>query len=239
MIEGAALTGDYTLFEDADFDVMTTLLDSEDGWDLLNDGQVKVWRKPDPNNAALIILRCALTVSNVDPNDLMAVWRDIDYRFAWDDRCVINTCTQIIGEGENINEVGYYEGKAPPTITNRDFVLQTGWRYNYKGLKQHLYMNKSVEHPAHPVDKSKVRAISHLTGIRVLFGQQDNKVALNYVTNGDICGSIPKRLINWAATKAAPGMMTQIVDAARGYQAWRKENPKRDDEPLHYAAAGK
>lgn len=51
----------------------------------------------------------------LDPLDLLSVWRDLDYRFSWDDRCVSNTVHCKLEAGTpNENEIGYYQGSAPP-----------------------------------------------------------------------------------------------------------------------------
>ena len=78
---------------------------------MMNDGEVKVWRRPDKKNKALIVMKASIEVEGVEPEDIMGVWRDIDYRFSWDDRCVKNTCHTVMGDDPKTqNEIGYYEG---------------------------------------------------------------------------------------------------------------------------------
>ncbi len=165
-------------------------------------------------------MRAAITVPDVDPEDVMAVWRDIAYRFTWDDRCAQNTCHSVLGEDPALqNEIGYYEGKAPPPLSNRDFLLQSGWRARWKGEPKWLYMNRSVQHPEYPEVKVSekrqrndgssshgraqgiVRGISHVTGVQIEQAS-GGLVTITYVTNGDVGGWIPKPVTNWVVTKA-------------------------------------
>lgn len=180
-------------FVDADFEGLRALVASEGGeWELMLDGETRVWRRPDAKNKALMVMRAAVTVHGVDPEDIMSVWRDIEYRFSWDDRCAKNTCHSVLGDDPATqNEIGYYEGVAPPPLSNRDFVLQSGWRYRFAGQPEWLYMNRSVEHPDFPEVKGCVRGISYLTGIQIL-QKTDGAVTITYVTNGDVGGWIPK-----------------------------------------------
>lgn len=179
------------IFTDKEFEDMLALMkDESSGWELCNDGpEIRVWRRPDKKNKALIVLRASITVQAkeaLDPEDVMAVWRDIDYRFSWDDRCAQNLVHEVIGEDPGLqNEVGYYEGKAPPPLSNRDFVLQCGWRQRWQGAARWLYMNKSVEHPNFPEVKGLVRGLSHITGVEIA-QEADGQVTITYVTNGDV-----------------------------------------------------
>ena len=167
-------------FSDDDFVCLLDLLNSmDDKVFLVNDGDVKVWRRPDKKNKALVVMRASITVSDLDPEDVMSVWKDIEYRFHWDDRCVRNECYETVGEGELLNELGYYEAKAPPPLSNRDFVVQSGFRYCFQEKKQWLFMNKSIDHEAFPEQKGIVRGISHITGTQVLLNE-DGTTTINY-----------------------------------------------------------
>merc|ERR1711991_9228 len=216
---------DLELFKDEDFDALRELVESTGPeWELMNDGECKVWRKPDKKNKAVMVMRASLTVPNVDPADVMGVWKDIEYRFSWDDRCARNECHSVLGDDpETQNEIGYYEAVAPTPLSNRDFVLQSGWRNMYKGERVWLYMNRSIDHEAYPEVKGVVRGISHITGIQMLQPEEGGDVSITYVTSGDVGGWIPKPVTNWVVTKAAPGLMKQMVDAARGYKQWQTE----------------
>jgi hypothetical protein len=235
----------------------------------------QVWRRPDKKNKALIVLRASIEVQDVDAEDIMGVWRDIDYRFSWDDRCVKNTCHSLLGEHPDTqNEIGYYEGPfycfssvsllflfcfssvsllfpffllplgaAPAPLSNRDFVLQSGWRYEFKGEKVWLSMNKSIDHEAFPEVKGIVRGISFMTGTQVLFFPfsfffflffffqirqlPSGALQVTYVSNGDVGGWIPKPVTNWVVTKAAPGMMKQLIESAKGYKTWQNSDDKQ------------
>lgn len=219
----------YMPFTNADFEELCTLMpenDTEgDVWEF-TDGPTKVWRRPDPKNKAIMMMRAQQVVpadQNLDPLDVMSVWRDIDYRFAWDDRCAVNVCHEKIAEGtDEENELGYYEAKAPPPLSNRDFVLQSGWRYRWKGCNTHLIMNKSIEHEAFPEKKGCVRALSFITGTRIACAE-DGEVTITYVTSGDVGGWIPKAVTNWILKQAAPGLMKQMVDSSLAYKAWKAQ----------------
>jgi hypothetical protein len=190
-------------FQESDFEALVALMhDETEGWEVAGDGEVKVWRRPDKKNKALIVMRASITVKDVDPEDLMAVWRNIEYRFTWDDRCAKNVCHSLLGDDPATqNEVGYYEGKAPPPLSNRDFVLQSGWRLRWRGEARWLYMNRSIEHPEFPEVKGCVRGVSFITGVHIE-QKEDGQVTITYVTNGDVGGWIPKPVTNWVVTKA-------------------------------------
>lgn len=177
------------------------------------------------------MLRAQIVAKGVSADDIMSVWRDIEYRFTWDDRCEKNSCLEMLGD----DEIGYYEGKAPPPLSNRDFVLQSGHRYKWRGKKEWLYMNRSVTHPSLPEVKGCVRGISHVTGLRIV--EQDpatesgeNELLITYVTNGDVGGWVPKAIVNWVVTKAAPGMMTQMISAAQGFRAWKTKQEEEKNK---------
>jgi hypothetical protein len=148
----------------------------------------------DKKNKSLIVLRATIIIpakEALDPEDVMAVWRDIEYRFSWDERCAKNSVQEVIGDDPELqNEIGYYEGKAPSPLSNRDFVLQCGWRQRYQGAARWLYLNRSVDHPQLPEVKGVVRGISHVTGVEIA-QDADGLVTITYVTNGDVRGMIP------------------------------------------------
>ena len=83
-----------------------------------------------------------------------------------------------------------------------------------------LYMNKSIDHEAFPEVKGVVRGISHMTGTQIK-RLESGAIRITYVSNGDVGGWIPKPITNWVVTKAAPGMMKQLVESAKGYKEWQ------------------
>lgn len=52
---------------------------------------------------------------------------------------------------------------------------------------------------------------------------EDGSVALTYLTNGDVGGWLPKAVVNFIMTKAAPSLMTQMVASALKFKAWQAE----------------
>lgn len=261
-----AATSPLVPFADSDFEhLLAMVAQLGDGWEQCSSpgDEVDVWCRADPTNKAVMMLRCCIRVPSakaLDPEDILAVWRDIDYRWTWDgerhraaphpiphpflpplrgapltrphaERCVVNTVHSSVGD----DEVGYYEASAPAPLSNRDFVLQCGYRTRFQGRPEWLTVNKSVSLDDVPPKKGIVRAISYVTGTKTEL-HSDGSVTVTYLTSGDAGGWLPKAVVNLCVgrgggcsqlitcsviRKAGPGMMRQMVEAALGYKAWK------------------
>lgn len=152
---------------------------------------------------------------------LSSVLLDSHYRREWDTRCLKNGTLAKVGKAQYI---GLYGAQSPAAsvIANRDFVTLKTWRYNHKGAQQHVFVNRSVQWASYGPQPNYVRGRSFQTGNVVRWS--DSHVELIYVTQSDLRGWIPAWVVNTVTGSVAPDMITKMVAAAKGYDAWLAQN---------------
>jgi hypothetical protein len=87
---------------------------------------------------------------------------------------------------DTTTEVGYYAGKMPPPLANRDFVNQRSWQRRLD-KKTWIIVNHSVIYAGKPEIQDFVRAWSYQTGY--LIRQTDAGTEFTYCTQTDPKGT--------------------------------------------------
>ena len=178
-------------------------------------------KRPDPKGICSIDLVRVRAVLDCPPLELIEVLNNSKYRKVWDERVIKNGLIAKIDE--NGNNVNYYSAKAPTGLSNRDFVTQKGARLLYRGKREWVLFNKSVEHPSMPDQSGFIRAISFGTG-NFIKETQDGKSDVTYIGQADLKGWVPGWAVTWATTTTAPSMMKRMENATKNYRQWKNEN---------------
>jgi len=226
----------YRLMGDEDFERFKSKVLDDEGWNLVHQenkfGPLKTWtKKTDESPIDLVKMWCEF--NGVTGETLYDVLHDADYRSVWDDKMIAGYRIQ---ELDATNEISYYAAKAPPTITNRDFLNMRSWRA-LTDAGEWIIMNHSELHPDMPPQKSFVRGESILTGY--LVRRKEGGCILNYLTHSDPKGWIPNWVINTLASKYAPKILAKLYEACLAYEAWKEKQGTSGRPPSNKSAPGK
>jgi len=209
--------GEVRVAEDADFQLLKTLIDCHDGWrlDYNNKPLIMVWTKPtEETNFKMIKVKALF--KDVKATVLYDVLHDPAYRRVWDTYMIES---YDIGCLNPNNDIGYYAAKSPPPLKSRDFVLQRSW---LDTGNEYIILNHSVYHESVPVKQEYIRAISYLTGF--LVRPSGTGCEMGYVTQCDPKGSLPTWLVNKMTQILMPKVVKRIQKACLGYEEWKKLN---------------
>ncbi len=125
-----------------------------------------------------------------------------------------------------VDEVGYYAAKAPSPISNRDFCTHRTFR---QFDDKYVIFNKSVETEKCPDDPNFVRGWSFRTGYQMK--QHAEGCTLEYMTQSDPRGWIPKWVTNSVTGTLAPKIVEKMSKAAAAYPEWLEKN--QDSKPAY------
>lgn len=138
----------------------------------------------------------------------------------WDENMMEGKVIQMLTP---VDEIGYYAAKAPSSmISNRDFVTHRTFRA-FPDQGKYIIFNKSTEHKDQPEDPNFVRGWSFRTGYQIK--DHERGCQLDYMTQSDPRGWIPKWLTNTVTSKFAPSIIEKMTKAAQGYEKWKAETP--------------
>eukprot|EP01121_Diplochlamys_sp_Union-15-3_P003148 TRINITY_DN12_c0_g1_i2.p1 TRINITY_DN12_c0_g1~~TRINITY_DN12_c0_g1_i2.p1 ORF type:complete len:309 (-),score=50.12 TRINITY_DN12_c0_g1_i2:18-944(-) len=170
-------------------------------------------------------VRLRRVFKDVDADTLYDVLHDHEYRECWDENMVDGYPIELLNK---TNEIGYYAGRMPKGISNRDFCNKRGWqRRKSEGLW--IVINNSVQHPNCPEYKGFIRGWSFRTGY--LIKKLDEGVEFYYCTRSDPKGWIPAWAVNWVMTKFTPKMLDKVHAAVGKYKDWKKNSHSKDYKP--------
>lgn len=218
------LTGDvvekdnriYTCASKTDSFMFRQIADDISGFTLRYDNNgILVWDRKVPGEAMALIK--VFSTFDCAPEEMWNMLHDPVYRAVWDSARVDTYRITLLNE---TNDIGYYAGKSPTGIANRDFVNQRAW--HNAGNGEYVIFNTSVLHYKVPEQKGFVRAISKLSGYLVR-KHGESGCSLTYLTQTDPKGWLPTSVVNYVTTKFGPSMMGRMREAARAYPQWRAE----------------
>lgn len=217
--------------------------DSLDGFTLEHSEKDKcvVWSKEIKNEPVHVIkatgfYRNEEGTPQITPELVYDMLQDPRYRMTWDTFCYD---AFKIARLDERNEVSYYAGESPVIfVSGRDFVNQRAW--HPAGDGEYVVFNTSVPHvivtPKYLEDRKKkkmsfVRGISKVTGYLIQSWRDEATgqplgVALTYVTQTDIKGSIPTTVVNYLTKKVVPKTLRKLEKAIRGYITWKEDQEK-------------
>eukprot|EP00051_Salpingoeca_urceolata_P004773 m.67594 g.67594 ORF g.67594 m.67594 type:complete len:280 (-) comp13837_c1_seq3:26-865(-) len=219
------------LATDEDFGRFRELTESQDGFELkYNKKGVQVYAKLSDDSPVKIIkvhseFNCAASVVY----DLL---HDDDYRKTWDK---FMKASFIHCHLDATNDICYYCTKMPGPIANRDLVFRRSWKVA-DDESEYMILNSSCHHRDLALDKKNIRAISLISGFR-LIPKSDKSCMFTYVTHADPRGSLPKWLVNTVATSSGPKLIATMQKAASTYASWKQAHrpdfkPWRNPEQL-------
>ena len=185
---------------------------------------MKVWKRPD-EKAPINLVRLWAVIPGADPAMLYDMLNNHAYRKVWDENMIEGKVVEMLTP---VDEVGYYSAKAPSPLSNRDFVTHRTFRA-FPEEQRYVIFNKSALHEKMPEDPNFVRGHSFRTGYQMK--KHEKGSILEYMTQSDPKGWIPKWVTNTVVTKVAPGIIEKMVKAAEGYEAWLKEH--EDTKPTY------
>lgn len=178
--------------------------------------QLKVWKRPDAK-APINLVRLWFVIPEVPPDVLYAMLNDHAYRKVWDENMIEGKVVEMLTE---VDEVGYYAAKAPSPLSDRDFCTHRTFRA-FPEKKEWVIFNRSVEHPAMPVDPNYVRGHSFNTGY--VMREHELGSEMHYITQSDPKGWIPKWVTNSVTSTIAPRIVEKMIDAGQKYADWKEQ----------------
>jgi len=148
------------------------------------------------------------------------VLNDTTVRLKWDKGI---TSIDILEKLENGLEVIYFNTNAPPGISNRDFVHMRIQNNNEEtGAK--IILDKSVLHPAKSQIKGFIRANTIFSGLVLSKKQLQDQAGrpidgTSYaaISQVDVCGDIPKLIVNAVTAKATADWFQNLEKACVAY----------------------
>jgi len=149
------------------------------------------------------------------------VLNNIQVRRLWDKGI---TLVETVEELENGLLVVYMSTVCPPGISNRDFLhLRIIINNDVNGTK--ISLDKSISHPARPNAKGYIRANTIFSGLVLTKKQmqEGGKIieATQYaaISQVDVCGELPKVLLNAVICKATADWFANLEKACIAYTA--------------------
>ena len=170
---------------------------TSDGWDAIRESEnLQVYKKiTESSPIAIIKARLLLPESCVD-DAFFAIW-DGEFRREWDS---VAKDFQVISKASEDADIIYFYAASPmPSIvSNREF-LQHRRYVRENGAVYIVYW--SADMPEKPVPENWIRANTILSGYSIT--QTENGVLVEFISQNDIKGKIPPKLINALAPNKA------------------------------------
>ena len=191
---------------DADFKSVKEMCVNNEGWTLdIHKRNVKLWlKKTDfcPHN----MFKVTAEYDDVNANVLFDVCMDTEYRPEWDefqvegyDHCYVTPFSNI----------GYYCGKAPKPLKNRDFVVQQNW-LDFGRNQDKIIFSHSINHAEMPPVKNRVRGITYITACFIK-AISPKSCSVTYVTMSDPGGILPSWAINTTTKRVSAKVRSLIL----------------------------
>lgn len=149
----------------------------------------------------VIMVRCDIECTGINPNECFQMIYNFDIRKSWDKAL----SAIVIEKIDDFTDYIYSVFKAPWGASNRDFCQFRRWAYNVKELDYVIYM-VSVEHDKCPDVNGNVRAHTYISGYAIKKHPTDpNSCLLMIVSQVDIKGLVPKFIVNSIAASGPSG----------------------------------
>jgi len=110
---------------------------------------------------------------------------------------------ELVEKLSDTSDVVYSHAPAPLMVTERDFVNKRWFKKDYPEPGTYTMCVKHTTHPSKPENKKNVRGECILGGL-YLKALPGNKVAMVSMSQMDLKGSIPIKMINKFAPKDVP-----------------------------------
>ncbi|OMJ77710.1 hypothetical protein SteCoe_22658 [Stentor coeruleus] len=179
-----------------EFEILMTEGTSE-GWDIVKENpDFKVYKKI-TEFSPVAIIKATILVNDTTPDDaLFAIW-DGGFRREWDN--VLQDFKVIEKYSENSDMIYFYAASPFPSIvSNREFIQHRKYRKDDNGI---LIVYWSAERDDIPVPEGWVRANTIISGYYIK--SVEGGVELYFISQNDVKGKIPPKLINAVAPSKA------------------------------------
>lgn len=168
-----------------------------DGWDTIKESEcLQVYKKITESSPIAIIKAKLLLPDSCVDDAFFAIW-DGEFRREWDS--VAKDFHVVSKSSEDADIIYFYAASPMPSIiSNREF-LQHRRYVKENGAIYIVYW--SADMPEKPVPENWVRANTILSGYSI--SQTENGVLVEFISQNDIKGKIPPKLINALAPNKA------------------------------------
>lgn len=211
----------FDQYTDGAFSSMVHQLHHEqlDGFEfLITSMNVTIYRKP-KGNSGLYEYKLYAILPDADPEMLVMVFLDSDYRVEWDEYV---TELYFVKKNEKGPDVVYFDVDFPWPLANRDYVYAREMRKVVEeGKEYYVILMHSVLHHNIPTKKGVVRVDDFHQMLAVESVPTGGSRAFIHYYD-DPKGSIPSWLINWAAKTGVPGFVKDIQRACKGFDGYKK-----------------
>jgi hypothetical protein len=191
---------------------------SSDGWDTVKESEMlKVYKKITESSPIAIIKAQLLLKETCVDDAFFAIW-DGNFRREWDS--VARDFHVVSQTSEDADIIYFYAASPMPSlISNREFVQHR--RYvKEKGMVFIVYW--SADLPDRPVPDNWVRANTILSGYCI--SQNDDGVLVEFISQNDVKGKIPPKLINAMAPSKALEWAKKFTKACSLLKSKREKN---------------
>lgn len=183
--------------------------DSEEGWVTVKDTpNLKVMRK-ETGSSPVAIIKAQMTIENTTPEKVhFCIW-DGNYRRQWD--TVIKDFKVLETFSENSDLIYFYaQSPVPRIVANREFLQRRGFRKQGNSIEIVYY---SADRPDIPTQEGWVRAQTIISGYTIQPVPGTTNVCVNFISQNDVKGLIPPKLINAFAPKKATEWIKKLAQA--------------------------
>lgn len=170
---------------------------ASEGWDTIKETETLQVYKKITDNSPVAIIKARLLLKDTSPDDaFFAIW-DGEFRREWDSVAKDFHVVEKFAEDSDI--IYFYAASPMPSlVSNREFVQNR----RYIKEKDSIYIVYwSADMPERPVPDNWVRANTILSGYCI--SQVEEGVRVEFISQNDVKGKIPPKLINAVAPSKA------------------------------------
>lgn len=179
---------------------------------VINKDNIAIYQRHS-ENSPVVLVRCD-TVVRGNINTVFEAIFNLEKRSQWDS---VFSRLKILKVFDEHTDVMYTFLKAPPLVTNRDFLQKRCYKRNIGGFDIVLAF-VSYEDKDFPPIKSAIRANTIISGYA--FKKIDESTTkLVIISQTDIKGSIPTWIINMTASKAPSDWVKRLEKAVKKFEA--------------------
>lgn len=167
--------------------------------------------KKDTGESPIAIIKSDVTLKDTTVDDvLFAIW-DGEFRRSWDN---VAQDFHIIDVVDQYTDQIYFYAKSPVPmiVSNREFVQHRIYRRDGPKISIVYW---SADRDDIPVPEGWVRANTIISGYIIEPGRNPGEVIVNFITQNDVKGKIPPKLINTFAPSKALSWVKELSKACK------------------------
>jgi len=157
------------------------------------------------------------------------VLNNVPIRLQWDKGITLIETIETLSGGL---QVVYMSTSCPPGISDRDF-LHIRIEEVEPVTERKIILDKSVSHPGRPPSRNYIRANTIFSGLllqkkqaQIEGGKIVDGTEYSAITQVDVCGDLPKLLINALASKATAEWFANLERACAAFMAGKLTGKK-------------